>query len=59
MDKSKIILILAFVTLGILLLSIPATYIWGPQWGAILRWLGLALGIVYFILRSRLKKEQD
>lgn len=58
MDKRKAVLILAFITLGILLLSVPATYIWSPQAGAILRWVGVALGIVYFILRSKIRKEQ-
>lgn len=53
MDKEKIIWATAFLALGLLLLGVPATYFWGPQWGAILRWLGVGVGIVYFVLRSK------
>ena len=58
MDKRKGILILALVTLAILLFSVPATYIWSPQVGAILRWVGVGLGAVYFVLRTKYRQEQ-
>ncbi len=59
MNKEKLIWATAFVALGLLLLGVPATYLWGPQWGAILRWLGVGVAIVYFVLRSKFRREQE
>lgn len=53
MNKEKFIWATAFVALGLLILAIPAAHWWGPQWGAILRWLGIAVCILYFVLRSK------
>ncbi len=53
MTKEKLIWATAFLALGLLLMATPAGYFWGAQWGPILRWLGLGVGIIYFILRSK------
>ena len=53
MDKKKMIRWLVAAALIILIVSVPATYIWGKLAGAVLRWIGLALGIVYLLLNNK------
>ena len=58
MDRKNIGLIIGFIALGILVVSVPATYIWGDQTGAILRWVGVGVGMIYLVMHWRNKKDQ-
>ena len=53
MNMKKVVRYLVVAALAILVISVPATYIWGEQAGAVLRWTGLAVGVVYLILNNK------
>ena len=59
MDKSKLTLFLAFLSLGLLLVGTLVANYTSPVAGVIMRWLGVAVGAAYFVLRSKLRKEQE
>ena len=59
MDKSKLTLVLAFLSLGLLLVGTLVASYMDPTTGVIMRWLGVAVGVAYFVLRSKLRKEQE
>ena len=53
MNMKKVVRYLVVAALVILVISVPATYIWGEQTGAILRWVGLAVGVIYLLLNNK------
>ena len=58
MDTKEKGLIIGFIALAILVISVPATYILGDNAGAILRWIGVGVGMIYLVMHQRNKKNQ-
>lgn len=54
MNKKYILLTVAAVALVLLVLSMPAAYLWGGTVSNILRWTGVVLAVVYLVLRQKI-----
>ena len=59
MDKGKLTLGLAFLALALLLLGIPVANYVNYTAGVVMRWAGVAVGVAYFVVRSKARKEES
>lgn len=55
--KRKLLMTLGIAALVLLIAALPADRLTNPNIGPVLRWCGLILGILYFILRARFYKK--